>query len=100
VIEIRRTDEFDKWLKRLKDGQARARILARIARLSIGNPGDAKPVGDGISELRIPCGPGYRLYFIRRGERIIVLLIGGDKSSQDRDIAKAKELAKGLGRSS
>jgi putative addiction module killer protein len=100
VIEIRRTDEFDRWLKRLKDGQARARILTRIARLSLGNPGDVKAVGDGISELRIPYGPGYRLYFIRRGEQVIVLLIGGDKSSQDRDIAKAKELAQGLGRSS
>ena len=99
MIEILRTDEFDRWLNRLRDGQARARILARIVRLSFGNPGDVKPVGDGVSELRIPYGPGYRLYYVRRGEQIIVLLVGGDKSSQDRDIAKAKELANGLGRS-
>ena len=96
VMEIRRTDEFDKWLKKLRDDQARFRILVRITRLSFGNPGDVKPVGDGVSEMRIPCGPGYRLYYTQCGDQIIVLLIGGDKSSQDRDIAKAKELAAGL----
>ncbi len=96
VIEIRRTDEFDKWLKKLRDGQARFKILTRISRLSFGNPGDVKPVGEGISEMRIPYGPGYRVYYTQRGDQIVILLIGGDKSSQDGDIAKAKELAAGL----
>ncbi|MBS3956264.1 MAG: type II toxin-antitoxin system RelE/ParE family toxin [Clostridiales bacterium] len=97
MIEIRRTDEFDEWLARLRDAQGRQRILARITRLSFGNPGDVKPVGDGVSEMRVPHGPGYRVYFTRRGELFVVLLIGGDKSSQDKDIAKAKQLAAGLG---
>jgi len=96
VVEIRRTDEFDKWLARLKDRQARSRILARIARLGVGNPGDVKSVGGGVNELRIAHGPGYRLYFTRQGVKVVILLIGGDKSSQDRDIAKAKELAADL----
>jgi len=96
VTEIRRTDEFDKWLKKLRDGQAQFRILARITRLSFGNPGDVKSVGEGVSEMRIPYGPGYRVYYTRRGDQIVILLIGGDKSSQDRDIARAKELAAGL----
>jgi putative addiction module killer protein len=96
VIEVRRTDEFDKWLKKLRDAQVRSRILARLARLSFGNPGDVKPVGEGVSEMRIPCGPGYRVYYIQSGDQIVILLIGGDKSSQDRDIEKAKELAAGL----
>ena len=97
VIEIRRTDEFDKWLARLRDTQGRQRILARVTRLAFGNPGDVKSVGDGVSEMRVPHGPGYRVYFTQRGELLVVLLIGGDKSSQDRDIAKAKRLAAGLG---
>lgn len=97
VIEIRRTDEFDKWLARLRDAQGRQRILARVTRLSFGNPGDVKSVGDGVSEMRVLHGPGYRVYFTRRGELLVVLRIGGDKSSQDRDIAKAKQLAAGLG---
>ncbi len=96
VIEIRRTDEFDNWLKKLRDDKARFRVLARITRLSFGNPGDVKPVGEGVSEMRIPYGPGYRVYYTQFGDRITILLIGGDKSSQDRDIAKAKELAAGL----
>ena len=93
MIEIRRTDEFAQWLKRLKDSNARSRINVLIRRISLmGNLGDCKPVGDGVSELRIDCGPGYRLYFAQRGREIILLLIGGDKSSQKRDIEKAKEL--------
>lgn len=95
MIEIRRTDEFAQWLKRLKDSDAKSRINLRIRRISLtGNLGDCKPVGDGVSELRIDCGPGYRLYFAQRGREIILLLIGGDKSSQKRDIEKAKELNK------
>lgn len=96
VIEIRRTDEFDQWIKKLRDAQARVRVLTRMKRLSFGNPGDVKPVGDGVSEMRIPCGPGYRVYYTQKGDQIVILLIGGDKSSQERDIAKAKELAAGL----
>ena len=95
MIGIRRTDEFAQWLKRLKDSNAKSRINLRIRRISLtGNLGDCKPVGDGVSELRIDCGPGYRLYFAQREREIILLLIGGDKSSQKRDIEKAKELNK------
>jgi len=94
VIEIRQTIEFAKWFKSLKDHNARMRINLRIRRLSLGNPGDVKPVGDGISELRINFGPGYRVYFLNKKSKLILLLIGGDKSSQVKDIAKAKLLAK------
>ena len=96
VIDVLLTDEFDAWLKGLRDPVARARVLVRIKRLSFGNPGDVKSVGGGICEMRVPHGPGYRLYFIRAGERVVVLLVGGDKSSQDKDIARAKALAAGL----
>lgn len=93
MIEVRRTDEFAKWLKRLKDPDAKSRINLRIRRISLtGNLGDCKPVGDGVSELRVDCGPGYRLYFAQRGKAIILLLIGGDKSTQRQDIKKAKEI--------
>lgn len=95
MLEIRRTDEFAKWLKRLKDANAKARINLRIRRITLtDNLGDYKPVGEGVSELRIDYGPGYRVYFGRRGNEIILLLIGGDKSTQQRDIAKAKQLNK------
>ena len=94
VIEVRRTAIFLAWIGGLRDHEARARIAARIYRLGEGNFGDAKSVGDGVSELRIHYGPGYRLYFTRRGATIVLLLCGGDKSSQSRDIAKAKALAK------
>ena len=93
MIEVLQTDEFAKWLKRLKDAVARARILVRIQRLSLTeNFGDAKPVGDGAFEMRIDCVLGYRLYYARRGSELVLRLIGGDKSSQQRDIAKAKKL--------
>lgn len=96
MVEIRQTDVFVRWLASLRDKRARARVNARIRRLSLGNPGNVKAVGDGISEMRIDYGPGYRVYFIRRGTALIVLLAGGDKSTQDRDIATAKSLAREL----
>jgi putative addiction module killer protein len=96
VIEIRQTDVFAKWFDKLRDRQARARILVRLRRLSLGHVGDAKSVGEGVSELRIDYGPGYRIYFTRQGDAVIVLLAGGDKSTQARDIERAKELAQGL----
>ena len=92
-IEVIQSATFEKWFEGLKDGQAVARINARIRRLTIGHFGDAKPVRAGISELRIDCGPGYRVYFMRRGAIIVVLLAGGDKSTQDRDIKCAIEIA-------
>ncbi|MBP7961023.1 MAG: type II toxin-antitoxin system RelE/ParE family toxin [Caldilineaceae bacterium] len=96
MYTVLRSHEFDKWLVRLKDVKGRARIVARIRSAELGNLGDVKPVGDGISEMRIHFGPGYRVYFIQRGRLLIFLLIGGDKSSQNRDIAKAKALAETL----
>jgi len=96
VIEIRQTDVYARWFDRLRDRQAKSRILVRIRRLSLGNIGDAHSVGDGVSELRIDCGPGYRIYFARQGQTLVVLLAGGAKSSQKRDIERAKELARGL----
>ena len=94
MIEVRRTDEFAKWFKRLKDSDAKSRINLRIRRIALtGNLGDCKPVEDGIYEPRINYGPGYRMYFAQRGKEIILLLIGGDKFSQQRDIKKAKELS-------
>jgi hypothetical protein len=96
VIEIRKTTEFAKWIDGLKNFQARARIQARIERLRVGNPGDVKPIGSGVSELRIDTGPGYRVYFIQRDQLLIVLLAGGDKSSQESDIKTALKLAENL----
>ncbi len=93
MVEVRETDEFAAWFTSLKDRQARARITVRIRRLSLGNPGDVKPVGGGVSEMRIDYGPGYRVYFVRRGEALVVMLCGGDKRLQDRDIARAQQLA-------
>jgi putative addiction module killer protein len=94
MIEVRQTAFFTAWLNGLRDRKAHARILARIRRLSVGNPGDVKPVGSGVSELRIDYGPGYRLYFVARGETVVILLCGGDKRTQARDIAQAIEMAK------
>jgi putative addiction module killer protein len=93
MIEMLRSDTFDRWLSGLRDRRAVVRIAARLDRLAAGNPGDAQPVGEGISELRIHYGPGYRVYFIQKGRVLIVLLCGGDKSTQDRDIRQAKALA-------
>ena len=92
--DIRETEAFSKWLKDLRDRQARARILVRIRRLSLGNPGDVAPVGEGVSEMRIHYGPGYRVYFVELDPTVIVLLAGGDKKTQQRDITRALELAK------
>jgi putative addiction module killer protein len=94
VIEVRQTPAFARWLDGFRDRVAVARINVRIRRLSLGNPGDVRPVGQGVSELRIDSGPGYRIYFANRGPETVVLLCGGDKSTQDRDIARARELAK------
>ena len=94
MIEVRQTGLFANWLRKLRDEQARARIQIRIRRLSLGNFGDVKPVGEGLSELRIDYGPGYRIYFHQTGNLVVLLLIGGTKKSQDMDIAKAKKLAK------
>lgn len=96
MIEIRQTEIYANWFSHLRDRQARARIDVRIRRLSLGNPGDVKPVGEGVSELRIDHGPGYRVYFVQRGTTVIVLLAGGDKRTQNRDIQTALELARDL----
>jgi putative addiction module killer protein len=96
MIEIRKTEAFVKWLDGLRDIKARSRVLVRIERLAAGNPGDVKPVGEGVSELRIDYGPGYRVYFVKRGQAVIVLLAGGDKSTQAEDIRTAIRLAQNL----
>jgi putative addiction module killer protein len=94
MIEIRQTEVYANWFAKLRDRQARARIDTRIRRLSLGNPGDVKPVGEGVSELRLDYGPGYRVYFVQRGSHLIILLARGDKSTQARDIQTALELAR------
>jgi len=96
MIEVRQTAVYAEWFADLRDRQAKARIDIRIRRLSLGNAGDVRPVGEGVSELRIPYGPGYRVYFVQKGELLVVLLAGGDKSTQDRDIRIARELARNL----
>jgi putative addiction module killer protein len=94
VIEVRETQVFSEWLESLRDPQARARVLARILRLRLGNPGDVKPVGEGVSELRIDYGPGYRVYYVKRGTMLLILLSGGAKPTQDKDIKTALKLAR------
>jgi len=94
MLEVRQTELFARWLGALRDSTARARIAARIRRLALGNPGDVKPVGEGVSEMRIDFGPGYRVYFVQRGAVLVVLLCGGDKQTQARDIRTAKAMAK------
>ncbi len=96
MFEIRKTPQFVSWIDNLSDIKARARIQVRIERLISGNPGDVKPVGKGVSELRIDYGPGYRIYYIVRNKEIIFLLSGGDKSSQSTDIKNAIKLAENL----
>jgi putative addiction module killer protein len=92
-MEVRQTPAFSDWMARLRDHRARAKIAARIDRLALGNPGDVRPIGKGVSELRIQYGPGFRVYFIKWGQTLIVLLCGGDKSIQTKDIETAKLLA-------
>lgn len=93
MIEVLRTATFDGWLSRLRDRRAAARILVRIDRLALGNPGDVKSIGGGVRELKIDYGPGYRVYFARRGEQVVLLLCGGDKSTQSKDVSTALKLA-------
>lgn len=96
MIEVRQTETYAAWFANLRDRTARARINIRLRRLSLGNYGDVKPVGGGVSELRIDYGPGYRVYFVQRGQNLVVLLAAGDKDTQSRDIAAALELAQEL----
>jgi putative addiction module killer protein len=96
MLEIRETKIYARWFSKLRDRRAKARIDTRIRRLSLRNPGDVKPVGEGVSELRINYGPGYRVYFIQRASTVIVLLAGGDKRTQEQDIKQALELARNL----
>ena len=93
MIELRETNIFSAWLAGLRDRRAQARIQARLDRLAAHNPGDAKPVGSGVCEMRIDYGPGYRVYYVQRGNAFILLLCGGDKSTQDKDIKRALRLA-------
>lgn len=93
---VRTTDDFDNWFAKLHDIRARARIQTRIDRLELGNPGDSKSVGGGVIEMRIDYGPGYRVYYVQRGPVLVILLCGGDKSSQQTDIVRAKLIAKAL----
>jgi putative addiction module killer protein len=94
--EIRKTEAFAKWLDGLRDVRARARVQVRIERLAAGNAGDVAPIGEGVSELRIDYGPGYRLYFKRQGRELVILLAGGDKRTQSADIKTALRLARNL----
>lgn len=96
MMEVRKTEIYVKWLDGLRDVRARARVLVRVERLAAGNPGDAEPVGEGVSELRINYGPGYRVYYKQQGREFVILLAGGDKSSQSRDIKTALRLARNL----
>lgn len=96
MVEIRQTEHYVRWFQSLKDQNARLRIDIRLRRLSLGNYGDVKPVGEGVSELRIDYGPGYRVYFTVQDKELILLLAGGDKSTQSKDIERAKEIARNL----
>ncbi len=92
MIEVRQTDEFSGWLRRLRDANAVARIAGRIRRMEMGNPGDSRSVGQGVLEMRIDYGPGYRIYYLYRGAKLAILLCGGDKRTQQQDIKRAKKL--------
>ena len=96
MIEVRKTEIFAKWIDGLQDIRARARILVRIERLTAGNPGDVKPVGEGVSEMRIDYGPGYRVYFKKIRQKVVILLAGGEKKTQSRDIKTAIRLSRNL----
>ena len=96
MLEVRKTEVYARWLDGLRDVRARARVLVRVERLAAGNPGDVKPVGEGVSEMRIDYGGGYRVYFKRQGQTVIVLLAGGDKRTQNTDIETAVRLARNL----
>lgn len=94
MIEIIKSDTFDRWLRKLRDPHAKARVEMRIRRLGLGNAGDAQPIGEGLSEMRIDYGPGYRLYYLQKGSILVILLCGGDKRTQKKDIENAKRIAK------
>lgn len=96
MIEVRQTEVFAKWLAKMRDRETKARILVRIRRMTLGNPGDIKPVGQGVSEMRLDYGPGYRIYVAMRNEQLVILLCGGNKSRQQADIKTAWKLAKEL----
>ena len=96
MLEVRETAAFAEWFANLRDRTAKARVSIRIRRLSLGNPGDVKSVGEGVSELRVDYGPGYRVYFVQKADVLVVLLVGGDKATQDRDIRQAQALAHDL----
>ena len=96
MVEVRKTEVYARWLDGLRDPRARARVLVRVERLAAGNPGDVRPVGEGVSELRIDYGPGYRVYFKQEGRMIVVLLAGGDSRAQSQDIETALRLARNL----
>jgi putative addiction module killer protein len=96
MTEVRQTEEFSGWLRRLRDANAVARIVGRIRRMEMGNPGDTRSVGHGILEMRIDCGPGYRIYHVHRGTQIVILLCGDDKRTQPQDIKRAQKLAETL----
>lgn len=96
LVEVRETARFSDWLRALRDATGRAAVAARVRRLAFGKPGDVRAVGGGVSELRVHHGPGYRVYFVRRGAALVVLLCGGDKSTQERDIATARAMARQL----
>ncbi len=96
MVEIRKTNIYAKWFDGLRDIRARARILVRVERLAVGNPGNVKPVGEGVSELRIDYGPGYRVYFTQHGQEVVILLAGSDKRTQAKDIKTALRLAQNL----
>jgi len=96
MVEVHQTEEFSGWLQRLKDANAAARIIGRIRRMEMGNPGDTRSVGQGVLEMRIDYGPGYRIYYVRRGAQIVILLCGGDKRTQQQDIKRAQKMAEAL----
>ena len=96
MLAIRKTETYARWLDGLRDTHARARVMVRVERLAAGNPGDVRPVGEGVSEMRIDYGPGYRLYYTQRGREVVVLLAGGDKATQATDIKTAMRLARNL----